>query len=513
MNEVLQARDFYTKLGIDTIPLRPDDEKGDENGKKPIHSSWQKQAPRRMWSTAPQNANIGLRGGGEIGAAFLDCDDKKKAGTFDNVTNFLQGLGVTEYPLIQTVSVVGRHIYLTVTDAPEGNWCNLAQAVGTGEFRFGPGSYIVAAPSVVSKRSYNVLSGDFTHMPNISFADLRPILGEIMEGKSSPKVPRNALGILNGSPDAIAKFKSRSEAEQSLLLCLANASFTFEDVLSLFNNNPCAGKYAELKTNKPRNAKKYLAYTFNQARVDAKKDSKERQIVLRAIAWANNRPWLGRGGASDQAVFLAHMAIAYRAGTLKGWAADKRTLAEMAGLSEASKVTKRLLLANHIKLEKRSTVDCASIYSLSIALPLPKNLECVEVVTLCSDAFRKTSRLSIQGKRLTSGFGAIGRQLWVALKSNPMNDNELANFTKRDIRTVRKYLENMRTVVDQKTGEVLPMVELVPTAEGEKWQTLDVNLDAIALAIGTYGKGHKQIQEHARERRMHSKGLMAGKSR
>jgi len=175
---LVQARSFYANLGIDTIPLQPDD-------KRPTLKGWQKKQPRRMWKKASQNANIGLRGGGSINAAFLDCDDKNKAGTFDNVTNFLRGLGVTDYPLIQTASGVGRHIYLTVSDAPYGAFCNLANAVGAGEFRFGSGAYIVAPPSVVNGCSYSLISGDFNHIPNVSYTDLLPILGKVEEKKPS----------------------------------------------------------------------------------------------------------------------------------------------------------------------------------------------------------------------------------------------------------------------------------------------------------------------------------------
>lgn len=491
----LQARDFYTELGIDAIPLRPDE-------KRPLFNAWQTKQPRRMWKTAPQNANVGLRGGGEIGAAFLDCDE---AGTFDKVTNHLRGLGVTEYPLIKTVSQVGRHIYLTVTEAPQGNACNLATETGKGEFRFGPGAFIVAAPSIVDGRYYEVLSGDFDHIPNVSFADLRPILGDtVKDWQPSPTVPRNAFSILNGDAEVISKFKSRSEAEQSLLLSLANADFSFADVLKLFNANPCAGRYKSMG----KHAESWLLHSFTEAQRAARKDSKQRQTVLRAIAWAKSTAWTRKGGASEQAVFLAHMAIAYKAGTVTGWAASKRTLAELAEMSDVSKVNQRLLLNKVLTLQKSFTVDCANKYSLCTELPLPKNSTCEEVVTLCNDAFRNSKRLDGQNERMS--FGQIGRQLWEALRSEPMNAEDLAEFTGRDPRTVTKYLLKMAKLTNQMTGEVLPMVELAPTAEGEKWRALSVDFDAVAVAVGTSGKGSEQRQKHAKERRRHARQLMAG---
>lgn len=497
----IQARDFYIELGIDAIPLKPDD-------KRPLFNAWQTRQPRRLWNMAPQNANVGLRGGGEIGAAFLDCDDKNKAGTFENVTAFLNGLGVTDYPLIQTASQVGRHIYLTVTDAPHGNACDLARDIGEGEFRFGPGAFIVAAPSIVDGHYYKVLSGDFDHIPNVSYADLRPILGDVKEWQPSPTVPRNAFAILKGDPETIAKFNNdRSRAEQSLLLSLANAGFTFADALQLFNANPCAGKYAELRTANPKNAERWLLHSFTEAQRIARKDSKERETILRAIAWAKSTAWTRKGGASEQAVFLAHMAIAYKAGTVKGWAASKRTLAELAEMSDVSKVNQRLLLNRVLTLQKSFTVDCANKYSLSTELPLPKNSICEEVVTLCNDAFRNSKRLDGQNERMS--FGQIGRQLWQALNAKPMTAEDLARVTGRDPRTVTKYLERMAKLTNQMTGELLPMVELKATAEGEKWHTLTVDLAAVAVAVGTHGKGHAQRIQHAKERRSHTRDLMS----
>ena len=501
-----QARDFYTELGIDAIPLRPDE-------KRPLFNDWQKKQPRRLWAMAPQNANVGLRGGGEIGAAFLDCDDKTKAGTFDNVTDFLRGLGVAEYPLIQTVSGVGRHIYLSVTDPPNNNAFNLAKTTGAGEFRFGPGAFVVAAPSVVDGRFYEVLSGDFDHIPRLSFADLRPILGDaVKDWQPSPTVPRNAFAILNGDPEVITKFKSRSEAEQSLLLSLANAGFTYGGVLKLFNEKPCAGKYRELQTKNPKAAERWLLYSFNEAERIARKDSAQRQTVLRAIAWAKSHAWTGKGGASEQAVFLAHMAIAYKAGTVTGWAAGKRTLAELAGVAEASKVNQRLLLKKVLTLHTSFTVDCANKFSLCTTLPLPKYLPCEEVVTLCNgekDAFRLSKRLDRDNERMS--FGQIGRQLWEALQAGPMTAEDLATSTGRDPRTVNKYLSRMANLKNQMTGELLPLVELAPTAEGEKWHALaEVDFDAVAVAVGTAGKGRDQRLKHAKERRIHARSLMTG---
>ena len=83
----------YIKFGFDPIPLI-------QGSKKPLRKGWQIQHPEVMWRDAPIDANLGLRGGGEVHAAFIDCDEKKVPGTFSNARKWLEGLGFesSDYP-------------------------------------------------------------------------------------------------------------------------------------------------------------------------------------------------------------------------------------------------------------------------------------------------------------------------------------------------------------------------------------------------------------------------------
>ena len=58
----------YADLGFDAIPLWA-------GTKEPVRVGWQRLAPAVQWTDAPASANIGLRGGGSVRAAFLDCDN------------------------------------------------------------------------------------------------------------------------------------------------------------------------------------------------------------------------------------------------------------------------------------------------------------------------------------------------------------------------------------------------------------------------------------------------------
>jgi len=132
---------------------------------------------------------------------------------------------------------------------------------------------------------------------------------------------------------------------------------------------------------------------------------------------------------------------------------------------------------------------------------------CDVYIKPCHDAFRNSFRV-IDGNRKTLGLGNTGRQLYQMLSSRgPMTTKELAGFTGRTRPTVNKYLDKMRRLVNHKTGELIPMVELKPTAEGEKWHALPVDLNAVAVAVGTYGKGEAQRWKHTKERDEHSRKL------
>ena len=90
-----------------------------------------------QWYHADTDANIGLRAGN--GKAFIDCDDKKKPGTTETVTRWLNRLGYHEgsYPMVQTPSG-GSHIYVNFTsDEMIDSKRNLLEEMGAGEFRYG----------------------------------------------------------------------------------------------------------------------------------------------------------------------------------------------------------------------------------------------------------------------------------------------------------------------------------------------------------------------------------------
>ena len=90
----------YLDLGYSPIPLCP-------NQKHPLRSGRQRTPTARQWHKAPGDANIGLRAGN--GKAFFDCDNDDDPHTFQNLANWLDGLGYHEgsYPVVKSASGIG----------------------------------------------------------------------------------------------------------------------------------------------------------------------------------------------------------------------------------------------------------------------------------------------------------------------------------------------------------------------------------------------------------------------
>ena len=325
MSDMDAARKQYDDMGFDTLPLIG-------GSKKPYARAWQKRLPYRLWQNAPQNANIGIRGGGLADVAFIDCDEFK---AFENVTNYLAGLGYRgdSYPVVQTPSGEGRaHIYITLAGMLSGDARDLSKEFGAGEFRYGAGAFVAAPPSIIIDGGYQLISGDFQFRPKLEIKDILPILGNRETAiERKPTLSRKAIALLHG--EGIDTFSSRSEAEQSLIASMVNVGLTFGEVLDLFNRYPCAGKYADLKARNAKNAERWLSKSYNEAVQWTKThESKARQFAKSAIAWAEAKAWQGRTGTVDRLIYLAHTNIAYKAGRLN-YAAACRDLADMAGVS------------------------------------------------------------------------------------------------------------------------------------------------------------------------------------
>ncbi|MBL6982265.1 MAG: bifunctional DNA primase/polymerase [Anaerolineales bacterium] len=380
MQDVRAVLKQYAELGFDTLPLEPGTKRARLKG-------WPRLTPEQMWQDAPENANVGIRGGGSAHLAIIDCDDKEKPGTYQNFLSWFDGLGYKESDLviIKTASGVGRHIYITLDGSLPGHARNVSKSFGAGEFRHGFGAYVAAPPSVVDSSSYSLVSGNLYRRPTLTAQDVLQFLGpqksirqalEPIPFRRSGYIPKRTLALLNGL--GIESYQSRSHADQAILTGLVNAGFGFDGALQLFSKYPGTGKFQEIQAKSTQQAFSYLRTSFDNAfKFASAQESRPRQLASQAKEWAMSKPWPGKSGQYDKSVFIAHASIAHHACRYE-YGASVRDLAERAGLSPEAcmNATRRLCEAGLISLVKEWIADCSNTYRLeSQTLTLPHRLK------------------------------------------------------------------------------------------------------------------------------------------
>jgi hypothetical protein len=146
-----------------------------------------------------------------------------------------------------------------------------------------------------------------------------------------------------------------------------------------------------------------------------------RQTAAAMLEQAESISWPGRTGAVDQAIFIAHCHIAYRAGR-SVWAAACRDLGELAGVthSTAAAATRRLIDTNLLALNTPFIADSAALYQFGgQSLTLPNYFYVRKCQGLSNhDAFRK-GRVKPGWASLLRWFGRRSRAGRRQRKSSP----------------------------------------------------------------------------------------------
>lgn len=489
----------FAALGFDAIPLVP-------GSKLPACVGWQNMLPALQWAEAPHDANIGVRGGGDIGAVFVDADDKNAPGTSDHVRRMLAGKGLYpdgDYPTVRTISG-GAHFYVRAGVHLAGHIRKLRRDIGAGELRYGSGAYVVAPGSIVDGRIYELVQGDLRQVPTLDLADLRDFapVEPAAHVATSPTVPRLAWALLGG--ERLERYGSRSEAEQALMDALVNAGHEFGAILALFMQHPAAGKFAELRRISEAEALRWLRRSYDAAVRFTAQESAGRRRGREAQAWALARPWPGRTGSSDRAVYLAHAEIARRAGVLT-YAAPVRTLAELAGVhrNTAISANARLVNAGLVHPDRAPVGTFSATYRLCDANDAEWR-SCATSSQYVREEVAQGCHTSDDAFRFL-GLGKAAGEVLAALHAQPgATAREVAAMTGRHVRTVYRALGRMAELVDTVTGEVLRLV----VRDGSAWRAVDgIDLVAVARAVGTLGAGERQKQRHERERRDRARAM------
>lgn len=402
----------------------------------------------------------------------LDCDSER---IFDDMMASLHSPATW---LVKTAR--GAHVYFR-TPVP----CKSARLPGLDVKA--QGGYVLAPGAThPSGAAYTFLQRTATIL---ELPSLFAIPGVKLE-PAPAALPRKAVRILRGD---CASYTSRSEAEMAAVCSLIRHGLDFTRILGVFMAWPGPGKFAELCARNFDAARDYLWRTFASAETWlAEHPSPAIAQCEQMRAWALGTPWPGRTGATDRAVYLAHVDLARRACTLT-YAASARDLAERAGVywQTAATASHRLTGRDLLTLETPACATCANVWRLRTrrVIPTLHHVGSDEVGGLrdaAHDAFRRRG-------------GKSDAEVWGVLVAGDAVAAEIAAKTGRSRGTVWRVLRELAELgaVVRCAGNIY---SLAPGAD----------LDAMAARLGTAGAGDRQHRKHQRERTAHRNALERG---
>lgn len=484
MSAVQEWRERYRAADLDAIPLRP-------KSKRPLCRGWQELAPEEQWrrSRDYDRLNIGVRPG--RGRAVIDADTAEAA---DLVDRRLQDMGLVT-PKVATPHG-GAHFYLQLDVPVEFEYQKLDAAIGPGEFRTGPGAQVAAPPSVVDGRQYTFVRGwpeDVPRLQPVAFADcLWLVPGKatrlprqtVLELEETPLVrwpmiPREITALLAALKTAkvgapIWGFASTSEAEWHAVLILIGTGRQLGDITKLFDfwqpvhyaAKPQAGRRA------------YLQLTYQKAREAWYAKAERRELAAYyedVLAWT----WTGRTGATDRAVYLAALRLAWQFGRLDV-ALSARDVSVWAGVDRhtASAALKRLahLLTPVVASKGRK----AATYHLQLPTRLARSGDVLQ-----PSSVGDYPELWARG-RLGKTSGAV----YAVLTDRPQKSADLAALTGQSHRATKRALARL-------AGAGLAL----RTVEGtEGWIRGWRDLVDVAADYDAAGAAHARRQRYSRER-------------
>ena len=302
----------------------------------------------------------------------------------------------------------------------------------------------------------------------------------------------------------------------------------------------------------PANAERYLYHTWSKAKEWAIANPGEAILFARAaIEWATSRPWPGRTGATDRAVYLAYLSIVQKCGR-QPYAASCRDLAELSGVSwdTASKATHRLRDGGLIELVQNATATFAHRYTLLATptctpnshqpaplpdtpppkpcggvseegaswgdsvpdAPIPTHSHTNLHLPLSLPQYTPVGewQVKVQVAPVDTehdtfrwyGLGKTGGEVLAALEAMEQGTvKEIIAATGRHRNTIQRKLKTMAE---------LGMVERV---SAYVWRFVGGDLDAAAEELGTSGVGERERQQHEQDRQDHRQSLEEGAKR
>ena len=544
MNILAYVEDLVD-LGYDPIPIAP-------GSKQPARLAWPTMPPPEQWQGAPPACNLALRHGGALRLASMEAE-RNRPEAIPALRRYMAGLGYDwqAYPANLTAHA-GERYFFALLDAPTGSHSRkMADDLGGGELRFGPGAFALIPPSLLADGGrYEMLAGAWDgELPKLLWADVAPLLANgRRQDNATPTPPAElsaiAQALADGENVLPADMRKRlrgiggtdypSVDDFTTVYRLAALGYDADTVMALLLAHPGYGYFSDLAAKDGAAALHWLADAHAKATAYiAKNGSDVSQRLARLIAQAERETWPGRTGATDKAVYLAHLRIALDANT-PVWAGAARRLADLVNVNNvtASHATKRLIDLGRLTLHKAATAQLAAEYALpdeerahtSPLLYVPTKRSGEVCANSADDESQESEKRGGGGESQrpsepqTGGVQKIlGHDLfsWHGLYKGaglvyaalPGTVEELAERSGRHRATVKRALAKLAAIRNAVTGEVYALVEQDGAGVWQLVEGADVDKAARLLAVD--GIGAKRRAKHEAERQRHAAALDA----
>jgi len=109
--------------------------------------------------------------------------------------------------------------------------------------------------------------------------------------------------------------------------------------------------------------------------------------------------------------------------------------------------------------------------------------------------------------RYGGGLNKSSAEIFLCLKQEPLTAIQIIERTGRGKSTVFRSLKRMLKIIDTRTGEIISLVD----SKDGVWNAVSfVDLNLVALILGTAGIGKRKHEQYKREQREHKNELKAG---
>lgn len=214
--------------------------------------------------------------------------------------------------------------------------------------------------------------------------------------------------------------------------------------------------------------------------------------VLRAAAWALGRPWPGRSGPTDFAVFIA-LLWGWRRSGLRRFHLSEREIMLYAGISSRSTVARALACLQKLRLDGlplvQRTCEQHAAARMQLAAEFQVNIPDAWENTVPEAVLEQIWEvLAHDAFRNTVGLGKTAAVLLIhALSGGLLTSVELAQRTGVTVATVERQMATLKDF-----GMVVKV--------GAEWSAAYVDLDRAAKEIHADGRGDQQRVQISRER-------------